>query len=142
MNELKVTSLEELKKIKLTEVIEVGRFLDGTMLVAEVKQPDLMALAMAGKIPNSLMTASMSLVEEKESKDSTGEKVMMDIVAKEVLVNPTYAQIKKIGLELSIEQRLTLFNRIQGGTKSLENFHQESTDIEDSKSSDNVQQDA
>lgn len=26
MNELKVTSLEELKKIKLTEVIEVGRF--------------------------------------------------------------------------------------------------------------------
>ncbi|WP_219711984.1 hypothetical protein [Clostridioides difficile] len=67
---------------------------------------------------------------------------MMDIVAKEVLVNPTYAQIKKIGLELSIEQRLTLFNRIQGGTKSLENFHQESTDIEDSKSSDNVQQDA
>lgn len=111
MNELKVTSLEELKKIKLTEVIEVGRFLDGTMLVAEVKQPDLMALAMAGKIPNSLMTASMSLVEEKESKDSTGEKVlkkmndesnfskemfeMMDIVAKEVLVNPTYAQIKK-----------------------------------------------
>lgn len=158
MNELKVTSLEELKKIKLTEVIEVGRFLDGTMLVAEVKQPDLMALAMAGKIPNSLMSASMSLVEEKESKDSTGEKVlkkmndesnfskemfeMMDIVVKEVLVNPTYAQIKKIGLELSIEQRLTLFNRIQGGTKSLENFHQESTDIEDSKSSDNVQQDA
>ncbi|CZR97656.1 hypothetical protein CDFC105_73466 [Clostridioides difficile] len=158
MEELKVTSLEELKKIKLTEIIEVGKFSDGTMLVAEVKQPDLMALAMAGKIPNSLMSTSMSLVEDKGNSNDTGEKVlkkmneesnfskemfeMMDIVAREVLVNPTYAQIKKIGLELSIEQRLTLFNRIQGGTKSLENFHQEPTDIEDSKSSDNVQQDA
>lgn len=158
MEELKVTSLEELKKIKLTEIIEVGKFSDGTMLVAEVKQPDLMALAMAGKIPNSLMSTSMSLVEDKGNSNDTGEKVlkkmneesnfskemfeMMDIVAREVLVNPTYAQIKKIGLELSIEQRLTLFNRIQGGTKSLENFHKESADIEGSKSSDNVQQDA
>ena len=51
MENLQVTSLEQLKQVKQTDIVNLGKFEDGTEFIAELKRPDVMALAVEGKIP-------------------------------------------------------------------------------------------
>ena len=50
---------------------------------------------------------------------------VLDLIAKETLVEPTYEEIKSVGLELTDEQMMFLFNYSQQGVKALESFRTE-----------------
>ena len=50
---------------------------------------------------------------------------VLDIIASETLVEPTYEDIKNVGLELTDEQMMFLFNYSQQGVKALESFRTE-----------------
>lgn len=65
MENLQVTSLEQLKQVKQTDIVNLGKFEDGTEFIAELKRPDVMALAVEGKIPNTLLTEVTKLFNGK-----------------------------------------------------------------------------
>ena len=106
---MQITSLEQLQSIKQTEIIELPAFEDGTKLNVEVKKPNMMQLIAAGKIPNTLLSSAMELFNgragEKMQKaaDNAGDLKdlvgLMNVIAEASLVNPTYKQIKGLGID-------------------------------------------
>ena len=55
---------------------------------------------------------------------------MMNVIAEASLVNPTYKQIKGLGIDLTDNQLMGLLMYSQGGLKALENFRNQQTSIE------------
>lgn len=136
MENLQVTSLEQLKKVKQTEIINLGKFEDGTEFVAELKKPDLMQLAAERKIPNVLATEVVKLFNGKnklakkvvaeddaEALAQLGE--LMNVLAEASLVNPTYKQLQEINIELTQEMKMSIMMFTQGGVETLKNFRKE-----------------
>lgn len=133
MDELKITSLEELKKMAKGEVVELPGFIDGTQFVARLKRPSMLALAKSGKIPNSLLGAANKLFigvgnvlnsnANKNNDDALTELFdIIEVICDEAFVEPTYKQLKDNGIELTDQQKLAVFTYTQRGVKSLENF--------------------
>ena len=137
---MQVTSLEQLQAIKQTEIIELPSFEDGTKLNVEVKKPNMMQLIAAGKIPNTLLNSAMEMFNGKagekmqKAADNAGDLKdlvgMMNVIAEASLVNPTYKQIKGLGIDLTDNQLMGLLMYSQGGLKALENFRNQQTSIE------------
>ena len=137
---MQVTSLEQLQAIKQTEIIELPSFEDGTKLNVEVKKPNMMQLIAAGKIPNTLLNSAMEMFNGKagekmqKAADNAGDLKdlvgMMNVIAEASLVNPTYKQIKELGIDLTDNQLMGLLMYSQGGLKALENFRNQQTSIE------------
>ena len=137
---MQITSLEQLQSIKQTEIIELPAFEDGTKLNVEVKKPNMMQLIAAGKIPNTLLSSAMEMFNGKagekmqKAADNVGDLKdlvgMMNVIAEASLVNPTYKQIKGLGIDLTDNQLMGLLMYSQGGIKALENFRNQQADIE------------
>lgn len=137
---MQITSLEQLQSIKQTEIIELPAFEDGTKLNVEVKKPNMMQLIAAGKIPNTLLSSAMEMFNGKagekmqKAADNVGDLKdlvgMMNVIAEASLVNPTYKQIKGLGIDLTDNQLMGLLMYSQGGIKALENFRNQQTGIE------------
>ena len=137
---MQITSLEQLQAIKQTEIIELPAFEDGTPLNVEVKKPNMMQLIAAGKIPNTLLSSAMEMFNGKAGEkmqraaDNVGDLKdlvgMMNVIAEASLVNPTYKQIKELGIDLTDNQLMGLLMYSQGGLKALENFRNQQTDTE------------
>lgn len=129
---MNITSLEQLKQIKTTEIIELPAFDDGTPLNVEVRKPNMMQLITSGKIPNTLLSVAMNMFNGKtgeimvKASDSVGDLKelvgMMNVIAEASLVRPTYKEIKSLGIDLTDNQLMGLLMYSQGGIKSLENF--------------------
>ena len=109
-----------------------------------MKKPNLMQLMVEGKVPNTLMSVAMGmfkkgsgeLIEKAvEDIDALKELVgMMEVFAEASLVNPSYAQIKEIGLSLTENQLIGILQFAQGGVKALEDFRMQSEGNTDTKS--------
>lgn len=132
MDGLKVTSIEELKKMAKGELVELPGFTDGTQFVARLKRPSMLALAKLGKIPNNLLGAANKLFVgvgnvlqngAKNNDDALTELFdIIEVICEESFVEPTYKELKDNGIELTDQQKLAVFTYTQRGVKSLENF--------------------
>lgn len=129
---MQITSLETLKQVKVTEIIELPAFNDGTPFVAEVKRPNMMNLVSSGKIPNTLLSAAMKIFKggvgeaaQEAMEDSKALKELaglMQVIAEASLVNPTAKDLKEANVELTEAQLVDLMNYMQGGAKALTTF--------------------
>lgn len=148
---MQVTTLDRLKAIKQTEVIELPPFLDGTPFIAEVKKPNMMQLMTSGKIPNQLMTSAMTMFNGKTNQltnkvnendiGSLKELVgLLDILTEYCLVNPSLKDIKEIGIELTQEQMMGVLMYTQGGIEALKSFHMQSEHNEGNQAVGEIQQ--
>lgn len=132
MENAKITSIEELKKMANGEVVELPGFTDGTTFNARLKRPSMLALAKSGKIPNNLLGAANKLFvgvgsvlqnNGKGNDDALTELFdIIEVICEESFVEPTYKQLKDNGIELTDQQKLAVFTYTQRGVKSLENF--------------------
>ena len=127
---MKVTNLKDLKNIAKGEVVELPSFSE-TPFIARLRQPSLVGLVANGKMPNHLVglaTALFNADSDKVNKITETQKgikelyELMLVVAEECLVEPTMADIKEAGLELSDIQLTAIFNYSQRGAKVLESF--------------------
>lgn len=130
--EVNVTSIEDLKNYANGTVVEMPPFAEGQPLIARLKRPSILGMAKQGKIPNSLLVKANELfLQNGAGLDAEEEGTMkqlydvLDLIAKETLVEPTYEEIKSVGLELTDEQMMFLFNYSQQGVKALESFRTE-----------------
>lgn len=130
--EVNVTSIEDLKNYAGGTIVEMPPFAEGQPLVARLKRPSILGMAKQGRIPNTLLVKANELfLQNGAGLDAEEEDTMkqlydvLDLIAKETLVEPTYEDIKSVGLELTDEQMMFLFNYSQQGVKALESFRTE-----------------
>lgn len=88
-----------------------------------------MNLVMRGKIPNPLLACVNDMfLNDGKNLDEADEDALknlysvLEIVAEESLVEPTKEQLEELGLELTDQQLMYLFNYSQQGVEMLENF--------------------
>lgn len=134
----KISTIADFKKLNEPVVIELrdtDAFGESRSLYVQVKQVSLLSMMRAGKLPNSLLTTATGLIKPDGStvkKPKLSEKTIeemltvIDEIAKEILVKPTYEEIKDY---LTDDMKTQLFTYTQGGAKELERFH---TDRENS----------
>ena len=130
--QLVVTSIEQLKQYAQGEVVELPPFSPTQPFVAKLKRPSLLAMAKNGKIPNNLLVKTNELFMNDGTAVNASDDNMLteifsviDTIASEVFVQPTYAEIKEANIELTDEQMIFIFNYTQRGVKNLENFRED-----------------
>ena len=130
---MQVTSLEQLKNIKTTTIVELPQFEDGTPFVAELKKPNMLSLMAAGKIPNSLLNIASDMFQKGRTQqvidnaleDSNSMKELfslLNVLAKATLVKPSYSELQNAGIELNEQQLSAILAFAQGGVTALERF--------------------
>ena len=126
-----VTSLEQLKQYANGNIVRLPDFAEGQPFVAKLKRPSILGMAKQGKIPNSLLVKTNELFVQSGSLDTEENSMMqeiydvIDLIAEETFVEPTYDEIKSTGIELTDEQMMFIFNYSQQGVKALESFRTE-----------------
>lgn len=127
-----ITTVSDLQSYAAGTVVRFPDFGDGQPFVARVRRPSMLVLAKMGKIPNSLLTTAGELFAKGGSGlDADNENMLgdmyniMDIIATAALIQPTMEEIKSVGLELSDDQLMAIFNYTQTGIKALESFRTE-----------------
>lgn len=125
------TSLEQLKQYANGNIVRLPDFAEGQPFVARLKRPSILGMAKQGKIPNSLLVKTNELFVQSGSLDTEENSMMqeiydvIDLIASETFVEPTYDEIKSTGIELTDEQMMFIFNYSQQGVKALESFRTE-----------------
>jgi hypothetical protein len=146
MENVKITTLADLEQYAEGEAVELPSFAAGKPFVAMLKRPSMLALARAGKIPNSLLTKANKLFADGigsfDEEDENAMKDMftlMDAICEASFVQPSYDEIVKSKVQLTDEQYMFVFNYSQRGVKALESFRGERGDNEDNRSGEVVQ---
>lgn len=128
-NKFRGTTIEELKQINKSEVIELPGFLsaEGKNFYPKVKRVSLLGLATAGLIPNELLGAVSSLYMNgvQGQRDIRDTARAFQLIAQLSLVSPSYEEIEKAGLELTDEQLLHIYLYATGGVRSYAVFRKE-----------------
>lgn len=129
---MEITSIESLKQVKSTEVVELPKFADGTPLVAELKKPSVINMFINGRVTNQLLEAVTQVTEgENNGNDPEAPKKLPDMAAsmnfieslcEECMVNPTYAQVKEYAGGLTDEQMMFIYQYSQKGIETLQSF--------------------
>lgn len=131
-----VTSLENLKKLSEGQEVELPGW-DDEPFICKLKRPSLLGLVEGGQIPNPLLNAAYILFNgaktQKDVLNLKEQKEILDIVARAAMVEPTYQQLKDIGLELTDLQLLDIYNFTQLGVRSLISFRTKQGNIKDYK---------
>lgn len=131
-----VTSIEDLKKIAEGQEVELIGW-GKEPFVCKLKRPSMLGLVANGDIPNPLLNAAYILFNGvKTTKDVINmkeQKELLTIMAKAAMVEPTYDDLEKIGLELTDAQLLEIYNYTQIGIKALTSFRTKRKNIKNTK---------
>ena len=129
---LQITGIDELKSYASGTVVELPSFSEGQPFVARLKRPSLLGMVKQGKIPNTLLVRANELFVQAGAGFDVEEENMMeqmfdvlDLMAGETFVEPTYKEIKEAGIQLTDEQLMFIFNYAQQGVRALESFRTE-----------------
>lgn len=133
-----ISKIEDLKGAKGLEVALPG-FVLGEQFVVKLRRPSLMKLAQDGKIPNQLLGAAATIFNTGVSDTlGDGEKFRelggaVLCLAKAALIEPTYAELEKAGIELTDEQLLDIYLFTQRGVQMLNGFREEQEPEQDTE---------
>ena len=126
MENIKVTSIDQLKIMSGGEIVKLPPFIQGQDFYAKLRRPSMLKLVQSGQIPNSLLrTANMLFsggVNEELDRDDEFMKDLFDLIdvlAGAVFVEPSWSELKQAEIELTDEQYMFIFNYTQEGVKQL-----------------------
>lgn len=128
---MEITNMQDLKRMAESDAIELPRFKKEIPFNAKVKRVSLLNLVKKGVIPNKLLSAAEELFYGKKSSTSVDLKQLtevMFVMAENALVEPSIKDLESVGLELTDEQLVALFNYTQQGLKEIEKFREKSED--------------
>ena len=129
---MNITSASDLQSYANGVVVRFPDFAEGQTFVARVRRPSMLVLAKSGKIPNTLLTTAGELFSkgggglDTDNKNMLGDMYdIMHIICEAALIQPSLQEIESVGLQLSDDQMMAIFNYSQAGVKALESFRQE-----------------
>lgn len=117
----KITSIEQFKNGAIKD-IEIPGYEPGEVFVVKVRKVSLLGLAASGKIPNSLMGTVTKLFNtpqvgtESVSSNVVEMTKLMDLIAKNSLVEPSYEEVKDY---LTDDQLGSIFENAMAGIKQV-----------------------
>lgn len=126
--DIKISTIDDFKKsqfsyIKLDNVDEYGEDLPLTL---KIKRVSMQSMIQSGMLPNNLLAEAQSLATKKPVAQTKAamEKAdkyinMMHEVAKEIMVEPRYDEVKEY---LTEDHVAALFNIVTGGVEALRRF--------------------
>lgn len=123
-----VTTIYDLQEYSRGQIVKLPDFAEGQPFVARMRRPSLLVMAKKGKIPNKLLATATDLFNGGNSHNANNDSILSDTydvceaIAEAALVEPTMAEIKEAGLELSDNQLIAIFNYAQRGVEALNNF--------------------
>lgn len=128
--DMQVTSLLDLEQYARGQIVELPSFAEGQPFVARLRRPSMMVLIKSGKIPNALLTTANSLFAGNATDPSKSESFsdvvqVLDILCEASFIEPSWSQIQELGVELTDEQYMAVFNYSQQGIKALDTFRKE-----------------
>ena len=131
MDDLKITSIQDLQRYANGSVVELPPFAEGQPFVARIRRPSMLALVKSGKVPNALLSTANSLflqggVDSKDEATMSQLFDMFDIICESCFLEPTFQQLKDAGIELTDDQYMFIFQFSQQGVKALDSFRSES----------------
>lgn len=126
-----VTSINELRALGTIKEVELPGWNAGETVTFKLGRPSLMLMARDGRIPNRLLKTAQELFTGSAgaAASETGFQDMVDVmltVVKATLIEPTYDEIQRAGIELTDEQMVAIFQYSQNGPKALERFRTKS----------------
>lgn len=122
-----ITSIEQFRAMAEKE-IEIPGYEPGDKVVVRLRKVSILGLASSGKIPNTLMGTVNKLFGAGKAKASKEEVAstslnnlkemasLLDLIAKESLVEPTYEEISEY---LTDDQKNAIFEYSQSGVKAV-----------------------
>lgn len=125
------TSVEQIATYKNGTIVELPPFGEGQPFVARMIRPSMLGLIKSGKIPNSLLNQATSLFANGAGAlNATGKNAasadelfeVIDVIVDAALLEPTIADIRSVGMDLSDDQLMAIFSYTQKGVKALEQF--------------------
>lgn len=126
---MSITSISDLQSYASGNVVRLPDFGEGQPFIARLRRPSMLALAKAGKIPNTLLKSASQLFAgggsglDVEDDSMLGELYdICKIICESALMEPTMRQIEDAGMSLSDDQLMAIFNYTQTGVKALESF--------------------
>lgn len=123
-----VTSLATLSLYAQGQLVELPGFGEGQPFFARLRRPSILGLTKSGKIPNALLSAATELFTGKQDKNDPVDLAeitgVVEAICDAAFVEPTYQQIQEIGLQLTDEQLMAVFNYSQKGIRALEPFRE------------------
>lgn len=126
-----VTTLDQLRKYSEGSEVELPGFYGKEPITVRLKRPSLMLLVQDGKIPNPLLNTAAELfqngmndaVKNGYSFKYTAETLLR--IAKASLIEPTYEDFERAGLNLTDAQLLHIYVFAQTGADALKSFRKE-----------------
>ncbi|WP_143314194.1 hypothetical protein [Clostridium sp. HBUAS56017] len=143
MNEFKVTSLDDIKKIAEGEIVPLQGFYRKEPFVVRLKRPSLLSLAAGKQIPNQLLNTAYTLFygsnqPGKNDNNIANNAEIYKIVAKSALVEPSYDELEKAGVSLTDTQLIEIWQFSQFGVTALNNFRKLYASNEDTENKQKV----
>lgn len=145
---LKVTTLDKLKTVNSTQIVELGEFDNGVMLTVEMKKLNVLKLIKNKMLPNNLLSLGTSLVDnpaaiQQEIAAGNTDGVlqaleMADVILENTFVEPKYTELRELGIELTTEQLNNALIVAMSGAKALEKFRANFQHNEDNSGSEEV----
>ncbi len=119
-----ITSLDEIRSQTAPQVIEIPGFREGSILYVKLRMIDLTPRLMELRIGNPLLVEAQKLAKTGTSKAEIAERLdigiaakemlpLLDEVAREALIEPTYADITSIH-PLTFVQKVRIFEYATG----------------------------
>lgn len=126
---MSVTTIFDLQNYANGKLVRFPDFAEGQPFVARVRRPSMLVLAKQGKIPNTLLASANELFSKGGSGvDRDNDSMLSDIydiaeiICESALIEPTYQQIRDVGINLSDDQLMAIFNYTQIGIRALDSF--------------------
>ena len=134
---LKITSIDQLKKVAKGEIIELPGWVEGEPFIARISRPSLQKMVAKGEIPNALLSTATDVFYGKKSDGKLDMKKMSELqytIVENALLEPTLKDIEELGIELTDQQMIEIFNYTQQGVQGLTSFREKSASDEGNKS--------
>lgn len=140
MDELKVTSIEELKNMS-TEIIKLSPFSGTKPFCARVKRLSILGLCQSGQIPNQLLGVARRLFyqDKIDQIDLKEYGKVIDIICENTLIEPSIEQLKDVDLGLTDTQKFELWAYSQQGVEGLKSFRAATKDSLDNSNGKDIQ---
>lgn len=126
---LNVTPISDLIEYSRGQIVRLPDFAENQPFYVRLRRPSMLMLAKSGKIPNKLLsTANDLFMGNTASEEGYDENFLnnmyevIDTIVEASLVEPSYDDLKKNGIELTDQQLLAIFNYTQEGVNSLDSF--------------------
>lgn len=119
---MKITTKDELAKIKDGEVIELPEFSEGQPFIARLRRPSLLYLCKTGVIPNELLGLAQKMYEGKAETSNLAEYYdVIKAILEVALIEPKFEDVEGL---LTDEQIVTIYNYTQLGVRALKPFRE------------------